>query len=114
MEMTWQRPSPDAYADSFANATIAIVNYRVRISFEMSGVSLDRAASESVLVKTRPRTHALVEELGMLISKTRKMVFATATRRLDESGESMLAWQVLALLIRAGKRTQTEVAVALA
>ena len=50
----------------------------------------------------------------MLISKTRKLVFAAATRRLDESGESMLAWQVLAVLIRAKKLSQTEVAVALA
>ena len=67
-----------------------------------------------MLAKTHPRAQTLVEELGMLISKTRKLVFAAATRRLDESGESMLAWQVLAVLIRAGKRTQTEVAVALA
>jgi DNA-binding MarR family transcriptional regulator len=67
-----------------------------------------------VLVKTHPRAQTLVEELGMLIAKTRKLVFTTATRRLDESGESMLAWQVLAVLIRAGKLTQTQVAVALA
>jgi len=67
-----------------------------------------------VLAKTHPRPPTLVEELGMLIFKTRKMVLAAATRRLDESGESMLAWQVLAVLNRAGKLTQTEVAVALA
>jgi DNA-binding MarR family transcriptional regulator len=67
-----------------------------------------------VLAKTRPRTQPLVEELGMLISKTRKMVFAAASRRLDESGESVLAWQVLAVLVRSGKKTQSEVGVALA
>jgi DNA-binding MarR family transcriptional regulator len=56
----------------------------------------------------------LVEELGMLISKTRRLVWMNATRRLEASGDSMLGWQVLAHLIRAGKSTQTEVAVALA
>ena len=50
----------------------------------------------------------------MLLAKTRRMVWTNATRRLDESGESMLAWQVLALLVRTGKRNQTEVSVALA
>jgi len=56
----------------------------------------------------------MVEELGMLIAKTRKMVWTNATRRLEESGNSMLEWQLLAHLVRAGKRTQIEVAVALA
>src|SRR6266481_5349351 len=63
---------------------------------------------------TRPRSPTLVEELGMLIAKTRKMVWMNATRRLEESGNSMLAWQLLAHLVRVGKRTQIEVAVALA
>jgi DNA-binding MarR family transcriptional regulator len=67
--------------------------------------------AEFVLVKTRPRSETLVEELGMLISKTRKMVYADASRRV---GESFLAWQVLAVLVRGGKRTQTEVSTALA
>jgi DNA-binding MarR family transcriptional regulator len=67
-----------------------------------------------VLAKIQARSESLVEELGMLISKTRKLVVAAATRQLDETGESMLAWQVLAVLIRGGKMTQSEVAVALA
>jgi DNA-binding MarR family transcriptional regulator len=67
-----------------------------------------------VLVKLRPRTETLVEELGMLIAKARKMVFAAAMRQLDEAGESMLAWQVLAVLVKHGKQTQGELAVALA
>ena len=67
-----------------------------------------------MLAKVRPRSLSLVEELGMLIAKTRKMLFSNATRRLDESGESMLAWQVLAVLVRGGKCNQTDVAVALA
>src|SRR5882724_2035543 len=50
----------------------------------------------------------------MLIAKARRMVWTNATRRLDESGESMLGWQLLALLVRTGKRNQTEVSVALA
>jgi DNA-binding MarR family transcriptional regulator len=67
-----------------------------------------------VLAKLHPRTQTLVEELGMLIAKARKMVFAAATRQLDEAGESMLAWQVLAVLVRHGKQAQGEIAVALA
>jgi DNA-binding MarR family transcriptional regulator len=50
----------------------------------------------------------------MLIFKTRKMVFTDATKRLEEFGESMLAWQVLAVLVRDGKRTQGEIAAGLA
>src|SRR5258706_7053293 len=56
---------------------------------------------------------SLAEDLWMLIAKARRMLWTNATRRLDESGESMLAWQVLALLVRTGKRNQTEVSVAL-
>jgi DNA-binding MarR family transcriptional regulator len=67
-----------------------------------------------VLAKIHPRTQTLVEELGMLIAKARKLVFTAATRQLDEAGESMLAWQVLAVLVKHGRRTQTELAVALA
>jgi len=66
-----------------------------------------------VPTKPRPQSRALVEELGMLIAKARRLVWTNATRRLEQSGDSMLSWQVLALLIRAGKLTQTEVAVAL-
>src|SRR4029453_16814862 len=62
---------------------------------------------------TRPRSPTLVEELGMLIAKTRKIVWMNATRRLEESGNSMLAWQLLAHLVRTGRRTQIEGAVAL-
>ena len=69
----------------------------------------------SKFVKRKPSssTHALAEELGMLIAKARRMVWTNAGRRLDGAGESMLTWQVLALLVRAGKRNQTEVAIAL-
>jgi DNA-binding MarR family transcriptional regulator len=67
-----------------------------------------------VLAKSHLDSRSLVEELGMLIARTRRMVWTTATRRLEESGDSMLAWQVLFQLVRAGKRTQSELAVALA
>jgi DNA-binding MarR family transcriptional regulator len=66
------------------------------------------------MAKPLARPQSLAEELGMLIAKTRRMVWANATRRLEEAGESMLAWQVLAHLMRAGRQTQTEVAAALA
>ncbi len=71
-------------------------------------------SSKFVKPKALSRTDSLAEELGMLITKARRMVWTNATRRLDESGESMLAWQVLAFLVRTGKRNQTEVSVALA
>jgi MarR family transcriptional regulator, organic hydroperoxide resistance regulator len=89
------------YADSLPNATIANVNYCVSVM------------PRFVPSKPRSQSRALVEELGMLIAKARRMVWTNATRRLEESGDSLLAWQVLAVLIRAGKLTQTEVAVAL-
>jgi MarR family transcriptional regulator, transcriptional regulator for hemolysin len=67
-----------------------------------------------VLAKKASEPRTLVEELGMLISKTRRLVWMHATRRLEASGDSMLSWQVLAHLVRVGKSTQTEVALALA
>ena len=48
--------------------------------------------SDFVPAKTRSQSRALVEELGMLIAKARRMVWTNATRRLEESGDSMLAW----------------------
>jgi DNA-binding MarR family transcriptional regulator len=67
-----------------------------------------------VTKKAPSRSRALAEELGMLIFKTRRMVWTNATRTLEDTGDSMLSWQLLALLVKVGKRTQTEVAVALA
>jgi DNA-binding MarR family transcriptional regulator len=60
------------------------------------------------------KSRALVEDLGMLVAKTRRMVWTNATRTLEETGDSMLSWQLLSLLVRGGKQTQTEVSVALA
>lgn len=60
------------------------------------------------------RTRSLTEELGMLIARTRRMVWTNATRRLEARGESMLAWQLLGDLVRSGKRTQVELSEAVA
>jgi DNA-binding MarR family transcriptional regulator len=76
--------------------------------------NIDTVPSKSMLAKTLRPTQSLSEELGMLIGKTRRMVWTNATRRLEQSGESILAWQVLACLIRAGTISQTEVATSLA
>jgi DNA-binding MarR family transcriptional regulator len=76
--------------------------------------NLDTVPAKFMLAKTLSEPQSLSEELGMLIGKTRRMVWANATRRLEQSGESILAWQVLACLMRAGKISQTEVATALA
>jgi len=66
-----------------------------------------------VLAKPLTHSRSLVEELGMLLSRTRRLVWINATRRLEQLGESMLAWQLLAHLVRGGKSTQTELAVAI-
>src|SRR5450432_3987622 len=59
-------------------------------------------------------SQTLSEELGMLIARTRRKAWTNATRKLDASGDTMLAWQVLLHLVRSGKRSQTELAQALA
>jgi DNA-binding MarR family transcriptional regulator len=56
----------------------------------------------------------LTEELGMLIARTRRIVWMKATRRLEVRGESILAWQLLGDLVRSGKRTQIELSEAVA
>jgi len=56
----------------------------------------------------------MAAELGMLISLTRRTVWTSAMRRLEASGESMLAWQLLAHLVRAGKSTQSALAAGIA
>jgi DNA-binding MarR family transcriptional regulator len=50
----------------------------------------------------------------MLVAKARRVVWTNATRTLEESGDSPLSWQLLSHLVRGGKRTQIELAVALA
>ena len=56
----------------------------------------------------------MTEELGILIGRTRRVVWMNATRRLEARGESMLAWQLLGDLVRSGKRTQVELSQAVA
>lgn len=50
----------------------------------------------------------------MLIGRTRRMVWTNAARRLDASGETVLAWQLLSHLVREGKSTQSALAAAVA
>jgi DNA-binding MarR family transcriptional regulator len=63
-----------------------------------------------VLAKTLVRSQSLTEELGMLIAQTRRRVWTTASRRLEEAGDSYLAWLLLAHIRRSGKLTQSEIA----
>jgi DNA-binding MarR family transcriptional regulator len=63
-----------------------------------------------VLAKSLARSRSLTEELGMLIAQTRRRVWNTAARRLEEVGDSSLAWRLLAHLARSGRLTQSELA----
>jgi len=63
-----------------------------------------------VLAKTLARSPSLTEELGMLIAQSQRRVWTTAARRLEEAGDSSLAWKVLAHLARSGRLTQSELA----
>ena len=60
------------------------------------------------------RSIDLAEEIGQLLARSRRLVFAAAARRLDESGESIHAWRVLAHLAREGATAQCDLAMALA
>src|SRR3954470_19911659 len=66
------------------------------------------------LVAKRIQDPRLTEEMGRLIMRTRRIVWSTAARRLDEAGESMLAWNLLACIVRTGARTQRELAATVA
>jgi MarR family transcriptional regulator for hemolysin len=67
-------------------------------------------------MRAKPLNHSrsLVEELGLLIGRTRRVVWTNAARRLEGSGETVLAWQLLSHLVREGKSTQSALAAAVA
>ncbi len=50
-------------------------------------------------------------DLGALIARTRRLVWTSATRRLEAEGDSMLVWQLLNALRRHGSLTQCQLAV---
>jgi DNA-binding MarR family transcriptional regulator len=52
----------------------------------------------------------LVGELGLLVARTRRIVVSRAATRLSAQGESILAWQVLAMLVRNGATSQRAIA----
>jgi DNA-binding MarR family transcriptional regulator len=64
--------------------------------------------------KALNHSRSLVEELGMLIGRTRRIVWTNAARRLESSGETVLAWQLLSHLVREGISTQTALAAGVA
>lgn len=53
-----------------------------------------------------------MEDLGLLITLTRRHVWNAATRKLEASGYSMLWWAILGYLIKEGASTQRDMAVA--
>ncbi len=53
-------------------------------------------------------------ELGMLVARTRRIVLAKAGACLASVGESLLAWQILVRLVRAGAVSQRDLAEAIA
>ncbi len=67
-----------------------------------------------VLAKTLASSRSLTEDLGMLIAQTRRRVWTTAARRLEEAGDSYLPWKLLAHIRRSGQMTQSELAALMA
>jgi MarR family transcriptional regulator, transcriptional regulator for hemolysin len=67
-------------------------------------------------MRAKPLNHSpsLVEELGLLIGRTRRIVWTNAARQLEASGETVLAWQLLSHLVREGKSTQRALAAGVA
>jgi MarR family transcriptional regulator for hemolysin len=65
-------------------------------------------------MRAKPLNHSgnLVEELGLLLGRTRRVVWTNAARRLESFGETVLAWQLLSHLVRGGKCSQTTLAAA--
>jgi DNA-binding MarR family transcriptional regulator len=54
--------------------------------------------------------HRLIEEVGRLLMRARRMVWSAAARHLEATGESMLAWNLIGCIIRYGASTQRELA----
>jgi DNA-binding MarR family transcriptional regulator len=52
----------------------------------------------------------LLQDIGRLIPRVRRSIWAGATHRLEARGETMLAWQVLGGVRRTGPSTQRELA----
>jgi DNA-binding MarR family transcriptional regulator len=52
----------------------------------------------------------LLQEIGRLIPRVRRSIWAGAVHRLEAHGETMLAWQVLGGAQRTGPSTQRELA----
>jgi DNA-binding MarR family transcriptional regulator len=62
-------------------------------------------------VTSRPQSdQRLIEEVGRLIVRARRVVWLAASRRLETAGESMLAWNLIGTIIRYGVGTQRELA----
>lgn len=51
-----------------------------------------------------------MDDLGLLISLARRLVWLTASRRLEEHGYSMIAWMLIGIITRFGPTTQRDIA----
>ncbi|MCK6586297.1 MAG: winged helix-turn-helix transcriptional regulator [Polyangiaceae bacterium] len=48
--------------------------------------------------------------MGLLISLTRRLVWMTASRKLEEAGHSMISWALVGFLMNFGPTTQRDIA----
>jgi MarR family transcriptional regulator, lower aerobic nicotinate degradation pathway regulator len=61
-----------------------------------------------------PNRSVLSEELGTLMGRARRRFWRMAAPRLEAEGTSLVVWQVLCHLARAGRSTQSELSTAVA
>jgi DNA-binding MarR family transcriptional regulator len=55
----------------------------------------------------------LLYELGMLIARSRRLVWTAAARELEDNGFSSLSWVLVTYLVHQGPATQREIATAI-
>ncbi len=72
----------------------------------------DESNRESTVpeVVQQPGSVLLAEELYRLIMRTKKYLWYTAGKTLEERGESIFTWPVLCLLVRIGPTAQRDIA----
>jgi DNA-binding MarR family transcriptional regulator len=54
--------------------------------------------------------HGVAEDVGILVARVRRVLWARASASLEAAGDSMLAYQVLSHLVKHGPKTQNELA----
>jgi DNA-binding MarR family transcriptional regulator len=89
-----------------ANATVAIaIDFLPAALFRKVSSVPPRSDSDRLMV---------LQEIGQLLPRVRRLVFSAATRRLEPTGETMLTWRVLGWALKLGPVTQRDLADAVA